>query len=46
MVSIMIIVLNVVEVMMLVWECDGGGLVEFVGVVKFFVKFMLVKDIC
>lgn len=46
MVSTMTIVLNVAEAMMLAWECDGGGSVELAGVVKFSVKFMLVKDIC
>lgn len=32
--------------MMLAWECGRGGSVELAGVVKFSVKFMLVKDIC
>lgn len=31
--------------MMLAWECGRGGSVELAGVVKFSVKFMLVKDI-
>lgn len=46
MVSTMTIVLNVAEAMMLAWECDRGDAVELAGVVKFSVKFMLVKDIC
>ena len=46
MVSTMTIELNVAEAMMLAWECDRCVAVELAGVVKFSVKFMLVKDIC